>query len=97
MEAVMKKQELERRIRAHGFSIRYVEYCEDGDTPGGLGSIRGVTNWSKREIKIGLKANRTKAELVDCLAHELRHIEQPDWDCGNRDVFGRGSPRRNAA
>lgn len=89
-----EKAELEARIRAHGFTLRYVDYCEDSDTPGILGHIRGVTDWQRREIKIGTRVelNRTRAGMLEVLAHELRHVDEPDWDCGNRDVFGRGGP-----
>ena len=86
------RDELERRIRAHGYALRYVEYCEDARTPGLLGQIRGVTDHERREVKIGTKANPTTFEMMDILTHELRHLDEPDWDCGNRDVLGRGGP-----
>lgn len=87
----MTKADLERRIAAHGFTLRYVEYCEDSRTPGFLGQIRGVTDRERREVKVGLRANPTPGALLDILAHELRHLDEPEWDCGNRDSFGRGS------
>lgn len=80
----------EAEIRTHEFTIRYVDYCEDSRTPGLLGQIAGVTDWERREVKIGLVANPTVESLASTLEHEARHVRDPDWDCGNRDVFGRG-------
>lgn len=86
----MLRDELEQRIYAHGYKLRFVDYCEDSRTPGFLGQIRGVTDHERREVKISTKANPTDADMLDILAHELRHLDEPDWDCGNRDVLGRG-------
>jgi hypothetical protein len=80
---------IEREIESHGFTVRYVEYCEDARTPGFLGQIAGVTDWGNREVKIATH-NRTPKEILETLEHEARHVREPDWDCGNRDVFGRG-------
>lgn len=86
------KAELERRIAEHGYALRYVEYCEDARTPGFAGLYRGVTDRDQREVKIGRRANPTEAMMLEVLAHELRHLDEPEWDCGCRDVFGRGGP-----
>lgn len=80
---------VEAEIGTHGFAVRYVEYCEDARTPGLLGMIAGVTDWERQEVKVRTHG-RTSEEIVATLRHELRHVEQPEWDCGNRDVFGRG-------
>jgi hypothetical protein len=87
----------EMRITARGYAIRYVDYGEDAETPGLLGQIRGAVNHDRREVKIARKANPTKAFLADALEHELRHIVEPDWDCGSRDVLGRGGERSRRA
>jgi hypothetical protein len=88
------KQTLEMRIRLeHGFTLTYVEYCENSRTPGLLGSIRGVTDWENREVRISTQVNRRAEDMIETLKHELRHLDEPEWDCGNRDVFGRG-PRK---
>ena len=78
-------------IVAHGFTLRFVEYCEDARTPGLLGQIRGVSDWGRREVKISTKANPTDEALADIIGHEARHVRDPEWDCGNRDVLGRGA------
>jgi hypothetical protein len=81
------------KIEANGYTLRYVDYCEDHETPGLLGQIRGAVNHERREVKVGRKANPTGVALADALDHELRHILEPEWDCGSRDVLGRGGPR----
>lgn len=83
---------LRNEIEQLGFTVRFVDYCEDAETPGLLGHIAGVTTWDRREVKIATKGRRT-AELVETLKHELHHVQDPDWDCGNRDVLGRGGAR----
>jgi hypothetical protein len=79
----------ETRIVGHGFTIRYVPFCEDSQTPGLLGQIAGVTDWRNREVKIRTQG-RAPLEIAETLEHEARHVADPEWDCGNRDVFGRG-------
>ena len=79
----------EAAIIATAFDLRYVEYCEDARTPGLLGHIAGVTDWELHLVKIKTRG-RTPGELADTLEHERHHVEDPDWDCGNRDVLGRG-------
>ena len=81
---------LENSIAARGFSVMYQDYCECADTPGFPGQIRGVTDRAKYLVRISRKANETAKDLIEILEHELHHVEDPDWDCGNRDVFGRG-------
>lgn len=83
---------LEEQIATHGFAVRYVEYCEDARTPGLLGQIVGVTDWERREVKIKTHAQSAE-DFVATLAHEARHVREPEWDCGNRDVLGRGGSR----
>jgi len=93
-EAARRIVAAEAAIEEAGYSLRYVDYCEDAETPGLLGQIRGAVNHDKREVKIGEKANPTLPELAEALEHELRHIREPGWDCGNRDVLGRGGPKQ---
>lgn len=87
----------EAEIRERGFTIRYVDYCEDSRTPGLLGQIAGVTDWERREVKIGLKATPTSEARAAILEHEARHVRDPEWDCGNRDVLGRGGAANSQA
>lgn len=83
---------LRQRIYAHGYRLEFHDYCENSDTPGWLGQIRGVTDRNKKLVRISTKANPTRAAMIDILQHELRHLDEPEWDCGNRDAYGRGGP-----
>ena len=78
-------------ISLHGYKVRYLPYCEDARTPGLLGMFAGVTDHERKEVKIRT-SGRTCVEIIETLRHELRHVQEPGWDCGNRDVFGRGGP-----
>lgn len=75
---------LEQRIKGHGFAVRYVEFCEDARTPGFLGQIRGVVDRELREVKISRRANPTEADMEAILTHELRHLEEPAWQCNGK-------------
>ena len=93
MNPVERRLVAERAILAEGYDLIYVDYCEDADTPGLLGQIAGVTDHNRRLVKIGRVANPWPWNIAETLEHELRHIREPDWDCGSRDVLGRGGPR----
>jgi hypothetical protein len=80
MDAALNLQAI---IAALGYRVQFVDYCECADTPGLLGQIRGVTYHTKRLVRIGKKANPTEADMIAILAHEARHVANPDWDCGN--------------
>lgn len=90
-ESACKRQipVVEQQIRDAGYTVRYVEYCEDSRTPGFLGMFAGVTDRGHQEVKIRTH-DRTTIEILETLRHELRHVLEPEWDCGNRDLFGRG-------
>lgn len=90
-ERVRRKAQLEAEIAARGVTIRYVELCEDSETPGMPGYYGGVTSHKRREVKIATKkltplgvADRDIREIIAVLTHELRHVTDPSWDCGNR-------------
>jgi hypothetical protein len=72
----------EEAIRELGFELRYVEFCEDAETPGLLGAYGGVTLHEKRKVKVKTHGV-SRAELADVLEHELRHVRDPLWDCGS--------------
>jgi hypothetical protein len=78
-------------MQAAGYTVSFVDYCENATTPGFLGQIAGVTNHEHRTVRIATRL-KTKAQIADIAEHELRHITDRDWDCGSRDVFGRGGP-----
>lgn len=73
----------EEAIRTHhGFTLVYVDYCEDAETPGLLGAYKGVTMHEKKKVKIATKL-WSREEIADTLEHELHHVEDPLWDCGS--------------
>lgn len=76
-----------------GWTFRLVEFAEDAKTPGLLGQIKGTTCWDDLEVKVALRPHDSLTELAETCEHELRHVREPEWDCGNRDVLGRGGPR----
>lgn len=76
-------------IEERGYTVRLVEYCEDARTPGLLGQLLGVTDHERREVKVRTHG-RSQSEILETLIHELHHVDDPTWDCGSRDVFGRG-------
>jgi hypothetical protein len=76
----------EAAIRAAGFELRYVEFCEDAETPGILGVYRGVTHRATRRVKVATRW-RSREEIAEVLEHELRHVLDPAWDCGSRPVI----------
>jgi hypothetical protein len=77
-------------IEERGYRVHLVEYCEDARTPGLLGQLLGVTDHARREVKVRTK-NRNQSEILETLIHELHHVDDPTWECGNKDVFGRGT------
>jgi hypothetical protein len=77
----------EEAIREAGFTLRYVEYCEDAETPGLLGYYRGATNQDLKVVKVSTKVNDTPELMAEVLEHELHHVLDPTWDCGNRSVL----------
>jgi hypothetical protein len=82
-------EKLERRITAHGFSLEYREFVEDAAMPGVLGYYRGRTSHERREVLIATRwaGEAGNPTIREALAHELRHVEDPAWDCGSRPVF----------
>jgi hypothetical protein len=89
------KKALEEAIRAHGFDLRYVEYCEDAQTPGMLGMYRGVTSHERKTVKIATRARNKQGELpneddiIDVLEHELNHVVDPTWQCGSKSALSK--------
>lgn len=86
----VRAAEAAARIAARGYGIILQVACETAETPGLLGQIRGVTDHRAKTVRIGLRANPDMATLAETLEHEARHVDDPSWDCGARDVLGRG-------
>ena len=74
-------------MKANGFAVRFVDYCEDSLTPGLLGAGAGVTDRRNSEVKISTVVAAREGNLEDILWHELRHVENPRWDCGTGYIW----------
>lgn len=85
---------VEQAIAERGFTLRYVAFCEDATTPGILGYYLGVTSHKRLEVKVSTLqttgrrrlVKRNVRQLAAIMLHELKHVTQPEWDCGNRLV-----------
>jgi hypothetical protein len=62
-----------RRIRAAGYEVRFVQYCEDHETPGFLGQLAGVTMYDEKIVKIKTR-RMSPAHIEAALSHELEHV-----------------------
>lgn len=69
---------LQVRARRLGYTIRFVDYCEDARTPGLIGMFGGVCDHERREIKVATRHN-SRAKIAAILAHELEHAEGDDY------------------
>ena len=69
------RAELLVRAAELGYSVRFVDFCEDSETPGlVLGGIAGVCSAQRREIKIATR-RRGPVAIRAALLHELDHAE----------------------
>jgi Holliday junction resolvasome RuvABC endonuclease subunit len=62
-----------REIRAEGFAVEFVRYCEDAETPGMLGCFAGITLPDTKRVKVSTR-RRTPQQIEAILAHELEHV-----------------------
>ena len=88
--AVQRAARATAGITGRGYRVVLEVACENADTPGFPGQIRGVTDHEARTVRVALAPHRSMGDLADTLEHEARHVEDPAWDCGNRDALGRG-------
>jgi hypothetical protein len=70
---MLTRAELVAEIEACGWTVEFVEWCEDSETPGILGSRGGVTVHSRKAIKVKTH-DVTEAMIVAILAHEIEHM-----------------------
>ncbi len=67
----MDKEILE--IEKLGWSIEFVDFCEDAETPGILGMYAGVCCKERKVVKIRTK-DMSRKKIVASLQHERDHI-----------------------
>lgn len=91
-----RKAAAEKAIRDAGYTLHYVEWCEDSETPGILGYYGGITDHKRRKVKIRTH-DRSERELLVTVEHEARHVLHPEWDCGNRLPFGDKRPMKSTS
>jgi len=60
-------------IRAAGYTLRYVDYCEDAHTPGFLGLAAGLIDYTRREVKVRRALHGRW--LAHVLEHEFRRVQ----------------------
>lgn len=60
-------------IQAEGYTVHFVEWCEDTETPGFLGHYVGVTDHVRRKVKIRTTGSSGRV-LLAALRHELEHV-----------------------
>lgn len=61
-------------IEAEGYTVHFVEWCEDTETPGLLGMMAGVTIASIRKVKISTH-DKSPEQLAAIAEHELEHVQ----------------------
>lgn len=79
--------EVEAQIRAEGYKLTYRLFVEDSKTPGFPGMIAGRVDPEDKEVVISTAATPSPILRLRTLKHELHHIQDPEWDCGNRSFF----------
>lgn len=79
-----------KEIEKRGYKVVVRDWVEE-EYPGLLGYYGGMTDREKKVVTIGIKALPTRERVIEALRHELHHVVDPDWDCGNRLIkWGRG-------
>lgn len=78
MTAVQAMAQLVLQADALGWSIHFVEFCEDIETPGILGQFAGITDHARKKVKVATH-NRSYVDQVAVLYHELEHVLGAEW------------------
>jgi hypothetical protein len=73
-------------VEAEGWTVRFVKYCEDTQTPGFLGQLGGVTLATERLIKIRTYKMTLRQRLA-ILEHEIEHMHGAEW-ATDHEVLG---------
>jgi hypothetical protein len=73
MKLTKKAHRWLREIKAAGYAVAFVPYCEDHETPGFLGQIAGVTMYAEKKVKIATR-RKSPQHIEAALAHELEHV-----------------------
>lgn len=63
---------LQQEARRLGYTVLFVDYCEDASTPGLIGALGGVCDYERKQIKVATR-HHSKAKIAAILSHELEH------------------------
>jgi hypothetical protein len=77
MKAVTRSPKIRRLVehaRRIGYTVEFVPFCEDAETPGMLGRIGGVCVRERKAIKVRT-TGMTREHIAAILSHELEHAE----------------------
>jgi hypothetical protein len=78
-----------------GYTVHFVEWCEDTETPGLLGQFAGVTDHERHKIKVST-SGRSYLDQVAILAHEVEHAAGATWATNYPDRGLRCGGRMNS-
>lgn len=82
-------------IEAEGYTVHFVEWCEDAETPGVLlGMMAGITLPRSRKVKIRTR-EMAPAQIISILSHELEHVRGAEWATDHEHLGLRCGGRRN--
>ena len=97
MKSATRSPAIKRAVesaRKAGYTVRFVDYCEDSRSPGFLGQIAGICDYERKEIRIRVKGvGVTRASIAAVIEHEVEHAlgaevgtDRPEFGlrCGNR-------------
>lgn len=60
-------------IRRRGWTVEFVPFCEDAETPGFRGQLCGVTVHARKAVKVRTRG-LSRAAIAAILEHELEHV-----------------------
>jgi len=62
------------RARKIGYTVQFVDFCEDPETPGFLGQMAGVCIRESKRIKVRTNG-MSRTHIAAIIEHELEHAE----------------------
>jgi len=65
------------RAKRLGYTVRFVKFCEDSETPGILGQMAGVCLREAKLIKVRTEG-MSRVQIAAIIEHELEHAQGAD-------------------
>lgn len=75
MKSPIRSPAIKRAVqKAHtmGWTVQFVEFCEDAETPGMLGALGGVCFLDEKRIKVRTRG-MSREQIAAIVEHELEH------------------------